>query len=312
MRLKYVCLALLFTSSCANLQKIMYPGGKDSASRSLSGEDAIISCNNTGDEEAITEALDDRSFIQLQDALKDCDLTDQYNLHNHLARTNGRAESLLEMAEFFTSKGATPQELDPTNPSEEYKKRDINISILGLRGPLQTTLSSGNSTLAGYYLQKMSAEDVAKGSLGFRGITPSAVSTFEKTYADLQVLSHIQNAPAIYRAVSLAIKRNDDLCREKKESNCKAAKHLRMELDTMHEGIKEISFSKACIAQMTYLDHKELMDEQMKLGMKTKVAAAETYDKHATTVQRARRELRTYKNIYQGETGKSLDLSHCQ
>lgn len=303
---------MVFTTSCADLQKIMYPGGKDSASRSLSGEEAIVSCNNTGDEEAITKALDDRSFIQLQDALKDCDLTGQYNLHNHLARTDGRSESLLEMAEFFKSKGATPQELDPPNPSEEYKKRDINISILGLRGPLQTTLSSGKSTLAGFYLQNMTPEDISKGSLGFRGITPSAVSFFEKTYADIQVLTYIQNAPAIYQAVNLAIKRNDELCATKKDANCKAARHLRMELATMHEGVKEISHNKACLAQMTYLDHKELMNEQMNLGMKTKVAAPETYDMHATTVQRARREMKTYKSIYLSETGKTPDLSHCQ
>ena len=294
------------------MEKIMYPGGKNNASRSLSGEDALVSCNSTEEEAVITKALDDRSFIQLQDALKDCDLSGQYNLHNHLARTNGRPDSLLEMATFFTSKGANPQELDPPNPSEEYKKRAINISILGLRGPLQTSLSSGNSTLASYYLQKMSPEDVAKGSLGFRGITPSAVTYFEKTYADLQVLNHIQNAPAIYHSVNLAIKKNDELCLEKKDANCKAAKHLRMELQTMHDGIKDISYDKACVAQMNYQDRRELMNEQMKLGEKTKVAAPETYDQHAVIAQHARRDLRVYSNIYQGETGRTPDLAHCQ
>jgi hypothetical protein len=309
--LSIVVLGFLFYA-CSTTEKILYPGGKDAAKKSAGTDSEFINatCDSTHDRKLILNYIDNEMFIPLQEAMKKCDLKGQSELHNFLARSTGRSESIIEMTKFLVSRGAKLKEVEPE------ESEDDKSFIMSMNGPLQTALTYGKFNLANYYLSQMSLEDIVKGSFGFRGITLKYLQFIEKKYPDIEnvgrlELDYINRYSYIKNTVERAIQVNKTLCTKGDSRNCKAQEHLTLQLQTLSDGVSEITYEKGCVAQMAMYDSNELMQKQMELGQKTQVAEAKAYDEHAQKALSNRRFLNDYKNIYFSVTGKKLDLSSC-
>jgi hypothetical protein len=306
----YIFINILFLIvGCSQLGNLVYPGGKEVAKRSLGSQ-----CNTLEDQETIRNAIYTRSYVALQKALTDCDLSDQFYLHNFLTRANDHSPSAVEMAKFFINEGAQPLEEDLPALLESDKSRGIKVSLLSVHGPLQTVLSRGNELLVKFYLETMSPENIAKGSLSFRAINLTDLVAYEERYpnSDRYIVSHVIKAPSIYQGLNLAIEKNAILCGSNKGDNCKALEHLQTELGYMHQGIAEIAKYKGCMSKIKLDDHNELMNKQLDLGIKTGMTSPKTYDRHAQVVQSSRRYLNVYKKAYANETGSNLNLNDCK
>lgn len=265
---------------------------------SCSSGDGIFIFGKKIDENKLYEAIHRDSVPAVKEIIKGQTLEGRSEFHNVLPRrpTWSSPCRSVEMAKFLTERGAQPKEVEVPDPNPIWGKTSIHT----LDGPLEESLMLGCTDLVTYYLDVLSAEDIAKGS---------TKSNIVSLYAD--VVSKI-TPEKIIEASNLASKKNLELCQKGKEANCDAHKYLNKKIADFKRKPADSLFSTACSAQDYLQAHRELMRQQMEFAQRTGVATPETYNYHARRVLELTSSLNSSRQEYKKETGHNLDMKQCE
>lgn len=262
-----------------------------------SGEGIFLSGKKI-DENKLYEAIHRDSVPAVKEIIKGHTLEGRSEFHNvlpHRPTWTSPCRSV-EMAKFLTERGAQPKEVEVPDPDPVWGKTPTHT----LDGPLEGSLMFGCTDLVTYYLDVLSAEDIAKGSMK---------SNIMSLYADF--VSKI-TPEKIIEASNLASKENLEHCKKGKEANCDAHKYLNKKIADLKRKPADSLLSTACSAQDYLQAHRELMRQQMEFSQRTGVASPNTYDYHARRVLELTSRLNSSRQEYKKETGRNLDMKQCE
>lgn len=270
----------------------------------------IYSCASSTEEkkEAFYDAVEAGNLTQLKEIVGNDDLDGQSGIHNYLAmnscnRTTKKTNE--DVAQYLIDKGAKPVEKSANHPTLEN---------FPLRGPLAQTMDGPDcEKLLRFYLDHMSSEDVANAALNYKAITTNdlysmSVPADQKQY---WISWYLQNSPGIYGNHFMVYKKNEEFCKQGKETNCKAAQNMKAENINYHRTIQEVAFYEACEAYDNMKSEENLMKQQLEFGKQTGVASPKTYDAHARQAQEEKSDIAFYTEVLKFEIGKKFDPSYC-
>lgn len=259
----------------------------------------------------VLDAVEQGNLSKLKEEVGNNDLEGQSDLHNLLVMHSCNrltSETNEDIAKFLVDKGAKPIEKKVDHPQ-------ITGTSFTLSAPIASLIERSDCLpLLKFYLDNMSSKEVAKAASNFKGTPSSEVFNWNSKYPnDAKTMQdyHLQNSPVVYRNLMEVAARNNTLCEQKNEHNCKALESLQEQIAVMRKGVIDVAFIKACGAHSNAQIEEELMRKQVEFGEKTGVASPKTYDLHARQAQTERDDLNFYTTVLKFETGIDFDPKLC-
>src|SRR5690606_30668809 len=182
------------------------------------------------------DAIQAGNLPRLKEVVGNSNLEGQPELHNLLAQFSCNYQTSAtneDIAKFLIDKGAKPEEKTVEHPSLVGNQ----YGSIPLEGPISKTAKGPDCLpLLKFYLDHMSAGDIAKAANDFKGKTTSELLSWNTKYpenADHMQVYHIHTSPRIYMNLYEVVKKNEELCQKGHEANCKAVKNLEKEVAVM-------------------------------------------------------------------------------
>ena len=284
----------------------------------------ISSCaqygTNTGnltkdDHEKALDAMEYGNLTKLKQVVGDTSLEGQSSLHNFLVLNSCnrmKSQTNEDIAAYLVEKGARPVEEKADHPGMEETEYS---SPLTLSAPIESLSRRGGcEPLLQFYLDHMSAPDVAKGTRAYKAYTSAEIMNWEKTEqirGRQWEYDYLVDIPKIYKNLAALEKKNSEYCRKGLKENCDAVEHIKNEAVATHTEVAKLSHIRACSALGNIQAQEELMDKQVEFGERTGVASPKTYDAHLQEAQTQRAEMQVYTMIFQSETGRPFNPRLC-
>lgn len=211
----------------------------------------------------------------------------------------------IDLAEYLFKKGAHPQEkVIDLKPPLTFRSH-MHYQVSKLKPPLEDSLA-GCEKLTAFYLEKMTPSEVAAASMTVK-LDDDEIPLWGEIFGDYEQ-SFI---PRKREAIEMARKKNAQYCAQGEETNCKAAAHLKEQIENFAKIRRDKIFAYACGYNQQLGAYQERMKLQLEFGEKTGVASPKTYDQLVSNAQDAMTAVNYYSNLYFNETGERLNLANC-